>query len=199
MKKIIFLIGLLFSHVLWASASDDLIQILMKTHTIVSQFKQTVFNGDGEVINQSSGNVWLSKPNRFHWSVDKPMQQVVICDGKTVWNYEPDLEQVTINTMKAGIQSMPLAILNGDPQALVNNFTITRHNSDYFLVAKTKNNFTKIVLSIHGNVIQQMLLYDNLGQQTRVEFSGTKLNQAVNPQLFTFSIPKGVDVIRNAP
>ena len=42
-----------------------------------------------------------------------------------------------------------------------------------------------------------MVLLDNFGQTTRLRFSEIKKNQAIDPQVFVFDVPEGVDVIES--
>ena len=38
----------------------------------------------------------LAAPRLFRWEYVKPYPQLIVADGKTVWVYEPDLQQATV-------------------------------------------------------------------------------------------------------
>tara|TARA_R110000868_G_scaffold8205_1_gene42401 strand:+ start:1346 stop:1960 length:615 start_codon:yes stop_codon:yes gene_type:complete len=177
-------------------ASDQLANLLQSTQTVSANFTQTVFDGSGRVINKSTGQFCLQKPNKFRWQVNSPIKQFVISDGTQLWNYQPDLEQVTVQAVSTGVQATPLAILGGSTKALTTNFTITEQAGDsYQLVAKEKGNFTKVLLMFNGSAIKQMDLYDTMGQKTELTFANIQTNASIAAKQFQFTPPKGVDVI----
>ena len=44
----------------------------------------------------------LARPGRFRWDYEQPYQRVVVANGKQLWLYEADLEQVTVRSLAAG-------------------------------------------------------------------------------------------------
>ena len=48
-----------------------------------------------------TGRLWVSKPNHFRIETNSPWQQILISDGATFWNYDIDLEQLTIADLLA--------------------------------------------------------------------------------------------------
>jgi outer membrane lipoprotein carrier protein len=180
------------------TASEKLAAIFKPVTTITGQFTQTVYDQNGQAIAKSNGDFSIQRPNHFRWSVNNPMQQLTIADGKKLWLYQPDLLQVTVSPMTQKIGHTPLAILSGSTTALNSTYSITQQSAKQFtLVAKQQNNtFTKIVLLFAGARIEQMQLFDSLNQKTIIDFSNVKLNASINNNAFKFAIPKGVDVIK---
>jgi len=123
-----------------------------------------------------------------------------VSDGKKVWLYDPDLEQVTIQTLDQRLTHTPALLLSGDVSAISENFNISFKEAgevvDFTLTPKAKDTlFDTLRLSFRGDVINDMQMVDSVGQRTNILFQGVKLNPPLEPGLFTFEIPEGTDVI----
>lgn len=200
MKKILLttlLIGLL-GNSFANSAAQQLVSIFSKLTTLQGNFTQTVYTQKGQVISVSKGTFKIRRPNQFYWNVNTPMKQLTVADGKHVWLYQPDLEQVTETLMTKKIGQTPLAILSGSSKALLANFNVTKAGANQFnLRAKTANsNFHRISLTMNQGTPQRMQLFDSLNQKTVLAFSKVGVNHQLNKNAFQFIIPKGVDVIK---
>ena len=55
--------------------------------------------------------------------------------------------------------------------------------------------FEKLLLAFSGNNLQIMELKDAFGQVTRISFSHMVQNPKIEPAVFMFEVPPGVDVI----
>ena len=71
------------------------------------QFTQKVYDGGGKLKETSNGRVALSAPRLFRWEYNAPYEQLIVADGKTVWIYEPDLQQVSKRPQGVEEQSSP--------------------------------------------------------------------------------------------
>ena len=56
--------------------------------------------------------------------------------------------------------------------------------------------FEWVRLGFQGNTLKAMELKDNFGQKTILKFGGLDENPRLKPELFEFTPPKGVDVMR---
>ena len=179
------------------TATTKLVSLLKNINTIQGRFTQTIYDKDNNALAISKGIFMLQRPNRFHWQEETPMQQLTIANGKNIWFYQPDLQQVTVVSMFRHNQQTPLAILSGSTDVLNKNYSITQPDSHHFILLSKMNNsaFRCIELVFIGNKIQQMILFDKLGQKTIVDFQQIKLNYAIAADKFQFTIPKNVDVI----
>lgn len=194
------LMGLmLFNSVNANQASENLANQFKAVSTIQGDFTQVVYSQNKQVLASSKGNFKIKRPNQFRWNAITPLQQLTIADGKTIWLYQPDLEQVTESVMTSRIGHTPLAILSGSSSALSQSYTITQSATDsYQLIAKSATDaFHKILITIKDKKISEMDLYDTLGQKTKVMFSKVQLNSPINKNAFQFVAPKGVDVIKS--
>ena len=65
-------------------------------------------------------------------------------------------------------------------------------NSDYrqYLPEKT----TSFEIGFNKNKLGMMIIADNLGQTTRIDFSSVQKNTALSASFFNFDIPKNIDI-----
>ncbi|HEV8693966.1 MAG TPA: outer membrane lipoprotein chaperone LolA, partial [Lysobacter sp.] len=95
----------------FAGARDDLNAFTKGLKGLDGQFAQQVFDPKGKLKESSSGKVALSAPRLFRWEYVKPYPQLIVADGKTVWIYDPDLQQVTKRPQGVEEQNSPLSAL----------------------------------------------------------------------------------------
>lgn len=204
-KYLLSLVLLVLSTVTFAAApADQLTGLLGNLKSMQAQFKQTIYDGTGGVIQHSSGNMALERPGKFLWQIKTPNAQSIIADGKNIWNYDPGLQQATQQPMGSSLSDTPAFLLTGSTTQIANTFDITQATSKtagevaYKLTPKDKGAlFQWVQLSFKNDQLTQMQLQDNLGQQTVIAFSSIQFNKNLNPRLFQFTPPKGIDVIRS--
>ena len=192
----------LFSVNLWAaSAAQVLTQQLGKYHSLSADFVQYLLDASGSRLQETTGSMVLSQPNRFYWQTQDPFAQTIVSNGESVWIYDPDLEQVTLQQLDTRTTATPALLLSGDNQAIGEQFKIrmTANNDglqQFELRPKdTESLYTYIRLYfLHGN-LQQMQLVDSLDQKTAMHFSNLEPNPQIGSGNFEFQVPAGTDVI----
>lgn len=150
-----------------------------------------------------SGVMQVKRPGLFRWETRGPMQQLIVANGRTVWLYDPDLQQATRHSLSEQVANTPALLLSGNLQQITQSYRITQPqvNQDYYVLYPRKQRgaddalFESLALRFGGGVPSQMVLTDTLGQQTTINFSQARLNPTLNNGLFNFVPPKGVDVI----
>ena len=165
-----------------------------------AKFEQKVLNQSGEVLETSSGIVSLQKPGKFFWTYQDPYSQLLVSNGKTLWIYDEDLEQVTINDINADFQNSPALLLSGDVEIEEKYQVLELGEIDgYFwieLVSKDdETEFNSMRLGFEGSELMGMILFDNLGQITQLLFQEVTKNTTFNDAIFEFIPPDGVDII----
>jgi outer membrane lipoprotein carrier protein len=172
--------------------------------------------GAGELfIKKSAGSAM------FRFNYTKPRQQI-ISNGKTVWYYLPGNKQVMISdaaALFAGGNSVALTYLTGLGH-ISGDFTASfagearDKKGDYVLdlvPKKTSPVMSKLRLTISARAVAEFLetktarnpfpvvssvVYDQLGNTTRIDFDKVKVNRGVGSNRFTFKVPAGVEVIK---
>jgi outer membrane lipoprotein carrier protein len=191
---------MLFAGAASAGARDQLNSFTRGLKTLDGQFSQQVFDSRGKLKESSSGRVSLSAPKLFRWEYAKPYPQQIVADGKTVWIYEPDLQQVTKRPQGAEERSSPLAALT-DPAKLDAQFAVkdagTQNGLDWLVLTPKgdASGFRTARLGFGPAGLSKMQVVDQLGQRTDISFTGWKRNAPLPAATFRFAVPKGVDVI----
>ncbi|MDQ3268888.1 MAG: outer membrane lipoprotein chaperone LolA, partial [Pseudomonadota bacterium] len=101
----------LFASTAMAGARDELNAFTKGLKGLDGQFTQQVFDANGKLKETASGQLALSAPRLFRWEYVKPYPQLIVADGRKVWIYDEDLEQVTVRPQGVEEQSNPLAAL----------------------------------------------------------------------------------------
>jgi outer membrane lipoprotein carrier protein len=184
-----------------AGARDELSAFTKGVSGLEGRFTQQVFDPSGKLKETASGTVALSTPRLFRWHYAKPYPQLIVADGRTVWVYEPDLQQVTKRAQGAEEQNSPLAALF-DPARLDALFSVQeggRKEGLSWLVLSPKSevesSFRSARLGFGAAGLVRMQVVDALGQRTDIRFDGWRKNPAFKPATFRFQPPAGVDVI----
>ena len=201
MRITLFLIAYIVCSSAYAGAGlDKLKKFTRQLHSMQSNFTQTVFDSDMREVEVSRGKVALQKPGKFRWDYVTPFQQHIISDGKKLWVYDPELEQVTVKAFDEALGAAPIALLSGESD-LEEQFKVIElgkiDGREFVqLEAKVKDtDFGFMLLALGDKGLEVMELKDRLGQVTRIEFSKVTMNKKVKAEQFAFTIPKGVDVI----
>ena len=183
-----------------AGARDQLDAFSKGLKGLDGQFSQQVFDPRGKQKEASSGRVAVSAPRLFRWEYVKPYPQLIVADGKTVWVYDPDLQQASKRPQGVEEASSPLAILL-DPAKLDRDFTVKEagaSNGIEWLQLTPKQAdaaFKTAKLGFGKAGLAEMEYVDALGQRTKISFSGWKRNPGFAKGTFRYVPGKGVDVI----
>lgn len=184
-----------------AAARDRLDAFAEGLRSLDGGFTQQVYDSKGRLKESSAGKVSMSTPNLFRWQYVKPYQQLIVADGKTVWIYEPDLEQVSKRPQGLEEQSSPLAVLI-DPSRLDKQFDVVeggRSGGLEWLTLTPKNkagaSFEAARLGFGQRGLAKVVITDALGQRTEMSFGTWKRNLRLPASSFRFTPPPGIDVI----
>lgn len=185
------------------SADDLLKHLLDRMHSMQANFQQRVVDSDNTVVGRASGVMYLQKPGKFRWQVEKPSQRILIVNGNTIWNYDVDLKQVTISTPKSRLSNNPAELLSGGSK-LFDYVRVYHHRrkanlSWYDLVPlRRRGNFKYMQIFFRNKRMYRLILADRLGQRSDIRFTQIKINQRIPGSLFRFKPPPNVDVIKMA-
>ena len=163
-------------------------------------FRQTVVARSGRVPQVSSGTFAFSRPGRFRWSYDKPYEQLIVADGARLVLYDRDLNQVTVRKLGASLPSSPASILFGSND-FEKEFEVTdagARDGLEWVQAKPRakdSTFERIEIGFRDGLPQAMRLADNFGQVTQLTFAKVERNPKLDAGAFTFTPPKGADVL----
>ena len=192
-------------------ATNSLIRQLSSIQSISANFEQSTKVTSGKSGNQKGlsaqhmnqnfkGQMHVERPGKFHWQTNSPVKQTIITTGKTVWIYDPDLQQAVRQSLDDQVANTPALLLSGNANQIMNAYRVTQPNKAktyYTLYPKDKEGaFQSLTISFGAqNAPTLMILQDSLGQTTTIRFSDTKINSKIPAAIFNFSPPAGTDII----
>lgn len=185
-----------------ALANKTLDQFFQNTQSMQTEFEQTIKDTRGKVIEQSIGSLILSRPDKFILEYISPAEQKYISNGKTIWIYDVELEQVSIKELDEGIGDSPALLLSSNTNVYkhydVSDIKLQKSDGYQWVQLRAKKEemtFEKVLLAFKGSILIQMIMYDSFGQITELKFSNIQINKPFALRQFNFVPPEDVDVI----
>jgi outer membrane lipoprotein carrier protein len=176
---------------------------LAQLKTLRAQFEQSVTDGRGETVQRASGKFVILRPGRFRWEVTPDgaaSAQLMVADGKNLWFYDADLEQVSVKAAAAALPATPASLLSGEGN-IRELFRVSsggkRDGFDWVVVTPKGGDadFREAQLGFGNGELKGMVLKDKLGQTVRLRFLTSERNAPVSEAEVTFTPPAGADVI----
>ena len=183
-----------------AAETTRLDRFLAGLDSFTAAFEQHQYSESGDEQEKSIGVVYVQRPGKFHWAYWEPYPQLIVSDGRSVWVFDQDLDQVTIRDLTNAIDDSPAAILGGNVDLDRYYVVVELGNSESLdwlelTPRDTESQYSSVRLGFDGDTLSRMILFDNLGQKTDIHFLQIVRNPKLDPSLFTFTPPEGVDVI----
>jgi chaperone LolA len=186
-----------------AAAARRVQSVIGDLSSLRAEFRQTVTDASGQVIETATGTMSFARPGRFRWDYRVP-QQLIVSDGTTIWFHDIGLEQVTIRAAAETIAGTPAMLLAGEGD-LQSQFEIADGGLDdglawsHLTPRRVDGDFRTLRLGFAGGELRRMILLDRLGQTTELSFERVERNPRLEASQFTFTPPPGVDVVGRAP
>ncbi len=185
-----------------AGATESLVKLLDQLQSLQGRFEQVVLDHGGTRLQEARGDMALARGNRFNWHTQEPFEQLAVSDGKTLWIYDVDLEQVIEKPMGEKVANTPALLFGGEPARIADAFSVEtlaagKGQSAFRLRPKGGDPlFELLEVTFDGSKPVSMRLEDALGQQTSIDFHDVTVNGKLPSDLFLFEAPEGADVIR---
>jgi len=192
------------------TAQDILDNVRKDLTSLSAEFVQFEIDANENISEKIGGQVWLDTPNKFKWEYAEPAPQLIVANGKEVWIFDEDLDQVTIKKQES--TKNPIYVLL-NKQETEENFELTllaeisMHDkgdkeSHYNWIEMTPKNpgddVKKVWLGVENNKLKVIKLKNQFDNIVVFEFNNILRNPKLETGFFTFVVPKGVDVIREA-
>jgi len=177
-------------------------------------FNQDVYSESGEILEQSSGKLAISKPNLANWHTLDPDELEIVSDGQDVWFYNPWIEQVSVYSLSAAIAQTPILLLTSKDEALWQNYSVMQeiltkeqmaknsgiHNDESFVITAKDVNSQIKSLTLRFNSkenngkLKQFSFLDATGQLSDIKLSDYDDQNPPKTSLFKFVVPEGVQI-----
>jgi outer membrane lipoprotein carrier protein len=187
-----------------APATTALDQFLSGLTTWKADFMQSVVDGRGRKLGDGQGRLLISRPGKFRWELapggGPEAGQLLVADGRNLWFFDKDLEQVTVKPVTEALSQSPAMLLSGTGdvrKAFDVKSDAKAQGLDWVIVTPKggQGDFRRARLGFRGNELARMELEDRLGQRTTLEFQNATRNVALAADDLRFVPPAGADVI----
>ncbi|RME60867.1 outer membrane lipoprotein carrier protein LolA [Candidatus Parcubacteria bacterium] len=191
----------------WAGA-ERLQAFADQLRTFEADFVQETPRDESDILGVDihTGHVALQRPGKLYWRYDKAPQgpQLLVVDGRALWAWDPDLEQVTVQPIEQVIKDIPLNWLLYQIPIASKFRIIDAGEADglhwYNLRPKKDTYFESMDVGLDAaNRLKAITLYQSNDRVERVRFERVRINQPVDASLFVFRIPEGADVVGELP
>ncbi len=200
-RTLITLATLLVAYAANAGAGTPLADLLGDAQSVSASFEQEIYAAeDGSLIEASAGTLLIERPDRFRWTYDDP-EQVIVADGRKIFFYDVELDQLTISDQGDALAGTPAALLGGGEAALAGFKVIGEYEAAGLQWTRLEPvteqpDFERITLGFTGTgELAAMDLADALGQQTRIRLSDYQPDPSIPDGAFKIDVPEWVDVI----
>lgn len=171
--------------------------------TLSARFTQAVSMKGAKTGQTASGKVWFKRQGKMRWVYESPEKDEIIGNGKTIWVYQPDLNQVIEKDADTTYASIAVDFLAGLAN-LEKEFKITlaKEGADAYLLKLVPRyeqaGVALVMLEIDRKtgLVTQTVVEDIFGSQTVVSFTRIKTDEHVKDSFFEFVLPKGATVVR---
>lgn len=181
-----------------ADAREIVAGFIESTQSYRANFRQILYDENGEVVDEEAGRMWLVRPGKFRWNYEEPWVRQIVATEDNVWLYDADLDQVTVRPLEGELEQTPAALLVGQLEALdsyVVSGRLAGNFTEIMLEPIGDSSFRLIVLVFADGRLQRLDLDDSFGQRTQIFFTDAVANDELDGGLFEFVAPPGVDVL----
>jgi len=169
-----------------------------------ARFLQTSTLKAMEITDNASGRIFVKRPGMMRWEYQEPEMQTIATDGRRLWIYRPEDNQVMIGKAPHFFGDGKGAGFLADIQQIRRQFYITLENKiidgnyrlQLFPITKTFDlSFVYLLISTQTFDVVRIVTYNSYGDKTRIDLSDIQLKQTLDDNLFTFQIPAGVEIL----
>lgn len=177
-------------------AKSVLIKKLERVRYFSANFSQVVVDADGVELQRGNGSLVVRKPNLVRWKTMTPNETLIVSDGKTLWFYDPFVDQATAYGLQSSIANTPILLLTSQDPSMWLKYDVSYIAKNSFVIrAKDSANQVKTLqLTFAGHQLASIVILDATGQSSQITLSDLDVKSLPNMDLFKFVLPPGVDL-----
>lgn len=196
MKKVVMIGALMMvmaSPGVFADAISNLQMRLDKVTSFHAQFTQKVTDASGAPVQEGQGELWVKRPDLFNWHMTQPDESLLISDGKTLWFYNPFVEQVSATWLKDATSNTPFMLIARNQSSDWSQYNIKQTGDNFVLTPKnTTSNLKEFTINVgRDGTIHNFSAVEQDDQRSRYSLTSQQ-NSVTDMSKFTFTPPKGV-------
>ena len=158
-----------------------------------------------DITDSATGRIMVKYPGRMRWEYEKPDKQIIITDGKSLWIYRPEDNQVLTGSAPVFFGEGKGAGFLSDMTVLRKKFNITLENTlpdgliELKLIPKKKAfDISAIYLFLLKKtfVITEIVTCNTYDDKTSIKLSRIEFTEDMNDEEFAFALPEDVDILQ---
>jgi outer membrane lipoprotein carrier protein len=185
--------------------------LLIQQLSHIKTFEADLSQSRSQASSVSKGHVWIQKPGLFRWNIQTPHPKQWILDGRQLWEYDIDLEQIVVQPFNAKQMQTPFFWLTGEMATQMEPYTVTQGGpGEWILTLKApgntqKNNHKPKAIRLFfdpdrstgstGFQLNRFELTEFTGDTVIVQFVHIKTNHPISKNYFEFLPPAGIDIL----
>ncbi len=185
--------------------AERLADLLASLTTFRADVRQLITESSGGVLEESTILFMLKRPHGFYWETLAPFPELIVTNGDTLWNYQPDLLQLTIEDWDPDESELAAQLLGGETEAIADEYSIEAvpvASNDWEFVLRPLDPaslYDRVMLYFADGLLESILLINTNGQRTLWEFNNRRVNEPIDDAVFTFEPPEDdfLDIIDN--
>ncbi len=187
---------------------EDILSALEKKYansSFETQFDQTTKLEALDITDKASGTATFSHPGKMRWEYQSPESHLFVTNGKTLWMFHTQLNQVQLGDADKFLQSGAGGAFLSEISLIRKNFDIRiKQETDQYIwldmtSKKKEANISSIQIQISkkNHEIKQVITHSPYTDETTlIEFKNTRFKD-INPAVFEFKIPDDALVIKD--
>ncbi len=175
------------------------------TTSFTANFKQILSNAGGQ-SRQRAGKIYYQKPGKIRWQFDPPQSETIVSDGKTLYDFDPGLNQVTEMPLADAFKGHSAAAFILGIGDLQRDFNVqplksSGSNDQKEIAVEPKEGGDQIELGVDKQSLNIMTvrIADALGNTNLIYLSDIKRNVLLDSVLFKFNPPSDADIVVSPP
>ena len=200
-----------------AATTDSDLTVNQILDRVETQYANSKFSADFiqkstikamDITDMANGRVYIQYPGMMRWQYEKPDQQIIITDADKLWIYRPADNQVMTGKAPTFFRDGKGASFLSDIRLIRQKFDISLEQGpaeerDLFyhlkLIPREKTldiSEIRLLVSKKSFHVLQVTTLNFYGDETRIDLLNFAFRDDLDDSLFSFEIPKGVDVIQ---
>jgi outer membrane lipoprotein carrier protein len=188
-------------------SADEIVERLQKNYDatvdFVADFRQETQVKTLNRTLKAWGKLSFKRPGKMLWRYEEPKGQFVLADGKHLYFYQPEQNQVIKTPLKNAFRSdIPLSFLLGIGN-LKRDFNASLkgiEDNQYVLRLEPKGEaggFSEVLVGVSQSTsdIVWVSVRDAVSNVTSIRFSGMRKGVGVQESLFRLEVPQGADIV----
>lgn len=170
-----------------------------------ARFVQTSTIKVMDISDTATGRIVVKPPGKMRWEYEAPDPQLIISNGKNLWVYRPEDNQVMVGESPSFFGDGKGAGFLSDIKQIREKFDIQLEKAEdpsrYVLKLVPQANTLDIsmiylFISRDNFNLVRVVTYNVYEDETRVDFSDIQFDSNIEDKLFTFAAPEGTDIFQ---